>query len=119
MASHSETAVIFKPGRSLKLHVHINNQDRLSDAMHNRLDGSLGRRADSELSSLSANTCGHVPTVFFHTRRRFAEEAIARLKRRKRQEYMKFLQFNLKTHKRLNRVTATTNPQKERFDHGT
>ena len=50
MASHSETAVIFKPGRSLKLHVHINNHDRLSDATqpHNRLDGSLRRRADSE-----------------------------------------------------------------------
>ena len=61
----SETAVIFKPGRSLKLHVHINNHDRLSDATHNRLDGSLRRRADSELSSLSANTYGHVPTGFF------------------------------------------------------
>ena len=70
MASHSETAVIFKPGRSLKLHVHINNHDRLSDATHSRLDGSLRRRADSELSSLSANMYGHVPTFFFHTRRR-------------------------------------------------
>ena len=68
MASHSKTAVIFKPGRSLKLHVHINNHDRLSDATHNRLDGSLRRRADSELSSLSANTYGHVPTgSFSHT----------------------------------------------------